>query len=278
MLLTQLLKIASFALAAGKGKNVSSFTRNKLILLFLSLVLLSNSYDVRTNPRPNLNTSCSCGVCYEQVTWEDDGLACDHCQHWYHIDCQGVSQNMCNILGSNDISWCCIDCGVPNFATGIFDTFNVNTSSTFSSLSNLTSDESTFMSSSTSVPDSLLSSGSPIATSSPKSNAEFFPLEFEVYRKERIGKGGGGVFLAINSKFMSTVDTDLDTDCELLWARVKMRGHKDLCIGTFYGPPGNAESLAQLEASLSRMSSTTNVHIILAGDFNLAVIDWETNK
>ena len=109
-------------------------------------------------------------------------------------------------------------------------------------------------------------------------NAEFFPPEFEVHRKDHIGKGGGGVFLAINSKFTSTLDTDLDTDCELLWARVKMRGHKDLCIGIFYGPPGNAESLAQLEASLSRMSSTTNVHIILAGDFNLAVIDWETNK
>ena len=109
-------------------------------------------------------------------------------------------------------------------------------------------------------------------------NAEFFPPEFEVHRKDRIGKGGGGVFVAINSKFTSTVDTDLDTDCELLWTKVKMRGHKDLCIGIFYRPTGDAESLAQLEASLSRMSSTTNGHIILAGDFNLAGIDWETDE
>ena len=132
MLISQLLKIASFILAAGKGKNVNSFTCNKLILLFLSLVLLSNSYDDETNRGPNSNTSCSCGVCNEQVTWEDDVLACDHCQRWYHIDCQGASQNMYNMLGSNDISWCCINCGVPNFSTGMFDTLN-----TFSSLSNL---------------------------------------------------------------------------------------------------------------------------------------------
>ena len=54
-------------------------------------------------------------------------------------------------------------------------------------------------------------------------NADFFPPEFEVHRKDRFGKEGGGVFLAINSKFTSTVDNDLDTDHELLLARLKMR-------------------------------------------------------
>ena len=51
-----------------------------------------------------------------------------------------------------------------------------------------------------------------------------------------------------------------------------------MCMETYFTPPGNAESLAQLEASLSRMSSTTNRHIIRAGDFNLSRIDWETNE
>ena len=84
--------------------------------------------------------------------------------------------------------------------------------------------------------------------------------------------------MAIHSKFSSTVDIELDTDCELLWAMVKVRGYKDLCIDTYYRPPGNKESLAQLEISLSHMSSTFNGHIILAGDFNLTVIDWETHE
>ena len=85
-------------------------------------------------------------------------------------------------------------------------------------------------------------------------------------------------FSSINLTSTSTVDTDLDADCELLWARVKRRSHKDLFIGTYYRPLGNAEYQVQLEASLSRMSSTTNRHIILAGDFNLSGIDWETNE
>ena len=67
----------------------------------------------------------------------------DHCQRWFHIDCQVVSKNMYSILGSNDISWCCINCGLPNLSTGIFDTFSVNSSTTASSLSILTSDDST---------------------------------------------------------------------------------------------------------------------------------------
>ena len=96
--------------------------------------------------------------------------------------------------------------------------------------------------------------------------------------KDRIGKTGGGVFVAIHSTFSSTVDIELDTDCELLWAKVKVRGHKDLCIGTYYRPPGNKESLAQLEKSLSHMSSTFNGHIILVVEFNLSAIDWETHE
>ena len=84
--------------------------------------------------------------------------------------------------------------------------------------------------------------------------------------------------MAIHLKFSSTVDIELDTDCELLWAKVKVRGYKDLCIGTYYRPPGNKESLAQLEISLLRMWSTFNGHIIIAGDFNLSAIDWETHE
>ena len=84
--------------------------------------------------------------------------------------------------------------------------------------------------------------------------------------------------MAIHSKLFSTVDIELNTYCELLWAKVKVRGYKDLCIGIYYRPAGNKESLAQLEITLSRMLSTFKGHIILAGDFNLSAIDWETQE
>ena len=42
-------------------------------------------------------------------------------------------------------------------------------------------------------------------------NSNFFLYEFDVHLKERIGKTGGGVFVAIHSTFSSTVDIELDT-------------------------------------------------------------------
>ena len=62
-------------------------------------------------------------------------------------------------------------------------------------------------------------------------NLEFCPLEFDFHRKDRTSERGGGVFFAIHLKFTSTADTDLVTDCELLW--VKIREHKNLYIGTY---------------------------------------------
>ena len=50
----------------------------------------------------------------------DRGICCDHCQKWYHIDCQGVSNQMYNTMGASSMSWCCLNCGIPNSSTGIF--------------------------------------------------------------------------------------------------------------------------------------------------------------
>ena len=85
------------------------------------------------------------------------------------------------------------------------------------------------------------------------------------------------MFIAISNKFNTSEIPEFNTDCEIVWCRVSIKGQKDLCIGSFYRPPdGKLEPLEQLESSLSRVNNN-NSNIILAGDFNLPFVDWESD-
>ena len=117
-------------------------------------------------------------------------------------------------------------------------------------------------------------------------NSEIFPPGYNVYRKDRkTGKKadgmkecGGGVFLMVSTRYISIELTELDTDCELVWAQVQLRGLKYLNVGAFYRPDHTDDTyLEQLNTSLERISKSTP-HIWLGGDFNLPSIDWETES
>ena len=55
-------------------------------------------------------------------------------------------------------------------------------------------------------------------------------LGFNVYRKDRPNKS----YDCSNKRFDSSVVTDLDTDCEILWVQIDLIGTKSLHIGSFY--------------------------------------------
>lgn len=345
----KLIKLACLGpLWRGSSRAGKMAITSRLALLFLSLALLANSFDVETNPGPdNTNeTLFPCGYCDRPVSWSDMGICCDHCQQWYHVDCQGLSERMYSLLGRTSISWTCIQCGIPNFSTGIFDTFHLNTSNPFDTLSTMSSDDlksmpttpgtETSSNRSSSRMDSTGSSpGPPLASSSPRvsrprgrrsrranpplrvvvlncqsvvnkkaslaqmmdrtkpdivigteswlktkhNNAEIFPDNFTIFRQDRKGaQKGGGVFIAISNSYTATEMPELGTDCELVWCRLQARGQKDLFIAAYYRPPSNDSiSLDQLEASISRVANTGS-HILLAGDFNLPHINWDTHE
>ena len=64
-------------------------------------------------------------------------------------------------------------------------------------------------------------------------------LGFNVYRKDRPNKSYGGVLIAVTNNLISSVVTDLDTDCEILWVQIDLIGTKSLHIGSFYRPPNS---------------------------------------
>ena len=82
---------------------------------------------------------------------------------------------------------------------------------------------------------------------------EILPDNYTVYRKDRSSKGGG-VLLAIKNSINSSMQADLDTDAELIWAKIKAKNNPDLYICSFYRPPTDETGLTHLRHSISRIS------------------------
>jgi hypothetical protein len=101
-----------------------------------------------------------------------------------------------------------------------------------------------------------------------------FPKTFILFivKTEQVEKGGG-VFLAISTDILSSEQPELDTDCEIIWAKVYIIGVKSIYIGAYYKPQENdIESINELSRSLQRIP--INSHTWLLGDFNLPKYGW----
>ena len=99
------------------------------------------------------------------------------------------------------------------------------------------------------------------------------------YRKDR-SLGGGGVFLAIRDTLAVTEVPSLNTDAELIWAKIKLYNQSPLYICSYYRPPNSdLQSAFQLSDSLNKLvRQNPCCNIILAGDFNLPSIKWDDGQ
>ena len=132
--------------------SISPYSKT-LSLLYLSLLLLSNALDIELNPCPNVKYPCQ--ICNRPVTWKQRGVACDDCVQWYHVECMQMSTPIYEALAHSNVSWHCIQCGMPQFTSSLFDSFQMETSNTFDSLT------STSQSSAQQSPGPLLATSSP---------------------------------------------------------------------------------------------------------------------
>ena len=98
--------------------------------LYLALVLLCNSKDIETNPGP---VKYPCQICNKAVKWTPPGVCCDSCDLWYHKDCMGMSLEIYASL--QNILCYCVQCGLPNFSTSLFETTHVEDANSFTPLS-----------------------------------------------------------------------------------------------------------------------------------------------
>ena len=97
-------------------------------------ILLSN--DCHPNPGPIYKFPC--GVCRKTCKANHNCIACDSCDAWFHIKCMNMPLEV--FQGTNNTSWICCNCGLPNFSTTLFETFVADSITTQNSYSHL-SDE-----------------------------------------------------------------------------------------------------------------------------------------
>ncbi|CAG2186733.1 unnamed protein product [Mytilus edulis] len=104
-----------------------------------------------------------------------------------------------------------------------------------------------------------------------------FPKDYKVFRKDRLTRPGGGVFILTSNHLERTEPEELkiNDNCELIWIQIKITGTNNLYGESFYRPPDadDTEYLAHLHTSLSGIPE--GAHVWLGGDFNLGDINWE---
>ena len=106
-------------------------------------------------------------------------------------------------------------------------------------------------------------------------NQEVIPEDYSVYRRDRNTRGGG-VLIAVRKDLKSYAVPELSTDCEIVWAAVRLTGRKTLYLCSYYRPHASDEmGLIKLEESLDRASSISDAYFVIGGDFNLPDWDWK---
>ena len=109
----------------------------------------------------------------------------------------------------------------------------------------------------------------------------FLPSNYQAIRKDR-DSHGGGVLIAFRDDIISNPEEELNTSCEITWAKVHFAQSKAIYFASFYRPPGNSSvDLEQLHESLAVLYNRHNKsmpNVVIGGDFNLPDIDWESYK
>ena len=92
-----------------------------LCFVYLTELLLALSHDIEVNPGPR-PPKFPCGSCGKAVRNGQNAIHCESCDQWYHIECDGLGAEVHQVLCEHDsYSWICLNCGLPNFSTGLFD-------------------------------------------------------------------------------------------------------------------------------------------------------------
>ena len=109
-------------------------------------------------------------------------------------------------------------------------------------------------------------------------NSEIFCSNYNLFRKDREGRIGGGVLIAVKFTYHSEfVSNELFEDIEFVCVKIGLPGNNRLFISCSYIPPNsnmdvyNKHSTAIHEISQLLDSSD---YLVVLGDFNLPNINW----
>ena len=107
-------------------------------------------------------------------------------------------------------------------------------------------------------------------------NSELLLDDFDIYRRDRTEKGGGGILLAVRKCFTSEY-IHKGKNSETIFCKINIKGRKPILIGAIYRPPD--KNLELCEAITEDIFQITKKYkgamFWLGGDFNLPDINWK---
>ena len=106
-------------------------------------------------------------------------------------------------------------------------------------------------------------------------SSELFPDEYQVFRKDRIDGGGGGVFILVKKNLIALQLENFDSDCEVIWVKIQLKRAKELFICSFYMPYRDINTLNEFEKSIQKVNPQGSRNLLICGDFNSPDINWE---
>ena len=290
------------------GTKFRPVKESKLFSIIQILLILSG---IETNPGPD-NIKYPCSLCNKNCGTNQASVACDSCNKWFHKHCLHMNSAIFNSL--KNVSWYCCNCGLANFSSTLFcDSVSVSTSNSFSTLDSMEFDLSA-AEFTTSTPisrshenlnDNSLSGlhavvvnfqsffnkriefanylhdfnvdivlGTETWLSDDIKNSELCLYNYDIFRKDRISRGGG-VFIAVKKCLFSDVIESCN-DIESLFVKVKVKGRKSVIFGSVYRPPDSSLDFCTKTVNQIYKIYNKNKNSIfcLGGDYNLPDINW----
>ena len=99
-----------------------------------------------------------------------------------------------------------------------------------------------------------------------------------MFRQDKIGNIGGGVVILAKDDIIASEQKQFQTDCEILWIKIKLVGTRPLHIAACYRPKENdAHSTDEFRRS-SEMVSKENGDIWVLGDLNYLFVEIESHR
>ena len=85
--------------------------------------------------------------------------------------------------------------------------------------------------------------------------------------------------MRVRKDIVSSNQPDLDSDCNILWAKIQLQNKKIMLIGSFYMPHRCNNTKQELNKFLTTITrSSKQKQTILCGDFNCPDISWEISN